>query len=163
MSVISVPAFLFADRWGRRSIFLTGGSVIAAAMLVIGSLYATGSVRAGSVGGWLVIVGIYIFALAYVSTWAIVAKIYATEIHPAHIRATANALAQALNWVSSHLGLILPRNSLNMSTDTLIACKLLGGFHHSYFSREILFRALLPVRRLYDPNLDSPCSLHARD
>ncbi|KAI1152595.1 general substrate transporter [Nemania diffusa] len=103
MSVISVPAFLFADRWGRRSIFLTGGSVIAAAMLVIGSLYATGSVRAGSVGGWLVIVGIYIFALAYVSTWAIVAKIYATEIHPAHIRATANALAQALNWLANFL------------------------------------------------------------
>jgi hypothetical protein len=44
-------------------------------------------------GRWVVIVLIFVFALAYVSTWGIVGKIHAGEIRPAHNAATANALA----------------------------------------------------------------------
>lgn len=70
-------------------------------MLVIGILYATRSVHANSgVGRWLVVVLIFLFALSYAATWAVVGKIYASEIQPAQTRAAANSLAQGLNFVS---------------------------------------------------------------
>ncbi|KAI1358503.1 hypothetical protein F5Y08DRAFT_321663 [Xylaria arbuscula] len=72
-------------------------------MIAVGSLYASDRVRAGAAGGWLVIIPIFIFALTYVATWGIVRKIYASEIQPAHTRATANALAQRLNFFTNFL------------------------------------------------------------
>ncbi|KAI0395801.1 general substrate transporter [Xylariaceae sp. FL0594] len=103
MFAISVPAFLLADYWSRRTIVSFGGTVLAASMLVIGGLYASQHVETGTAGEWLTIVFIFIFALTYVSTWGIIGKIYATEIQPAHSRATANALAQALNFLTNFL------------------------------------------------------------
>lgn len=101
MFAISIPAFLLADRWGRRTIVGIGGLLLAGCMLTIGSLYASNSVHKDSgIGRWIVIVLIFVFALSYVSTWGFVGKIYASEIQPGHNRATANALAQALNFVS---------------------------------------------------------------
>lgn len=65
MMVVTVPAFLLADRWGRRTSTIVGGLVLAACMLIIGSLYASNSVY-GDRGAarWVVIVLIYIFALS---------------------------------------------------------------------------------------------------
>ena len=101
MFLISIPAFLTVDKFGRRTIVIWGGLLLMFCMLVIGTLYASNNViRGQGAGRWVVIVLIFVFALAYVSTWGIVGKIYASEIQPAHNRATANALAQALNFVS---------------------------------------------------------------
>lgn len=101
MFAISIPAFLLADSWGRRTIVTAGGLILATCMAIIGSLYASDSVAPNSgAARWVVIVLIFIFALTYVSTWGIVGKIYASEIQPTRTRATANALAQALNFVS---------------------------------------------------------------
>ena len=101
MFLISIPAFLTVDKFGRRTIVIWGGLLLMFCVLVIGCLYASNNViRGKGAGRWVVIVLIFVFALAYVSTWGIVGKIYASEIQPAHNRATANALAQALNFVS---------------------------------------------------------------
>lgn len=101
MFAVSVPAFLLADHWGRRTMVVAGGLVLAACMAAVGTLYVSRGVPPeGGAGGWAVIVLIFVFALTYVSTWGIVGKIYASEIQPAHTRATANALAQAINFVS---------------------------------------------------------------
>ena len=70
-------------------------------MLIIGSLYASKSVHASDgVGRWVVIVLIFVFAITYAATWGIVGKIYASEIQPVETRATANSVAQGLNFVS---------------------------------------------------------------
>ena len=101
MLAISIPAFLYADRWGRRASVITGGILLSATMFIIGSLYATNSVHAHSgAGRWVVIVLIFAFALSYVATWGVVGKIYASEIQPARTRAAANSAAQGLNFVS---------------------------------------------------------------
>ncbi|KAF2721393.1 general substrate transporter [Polychaeton citri CBS 116435] len=108
MFAISIPAFLMADKYGRRTIVVFGGVLLAGCMVLIGGLYASGSVSAdGGAGRWVVIVLIFVFALSYVSTWGIVGKIYASEIQPAHNRATANALAQALNFFTNFLTAII--------------------------------------------------------
>ena len=98
---VSVPAFLLADRWGRRTSFVAGGVGMAACMFAMGGLYATQSVRAdGGAGRWAVIVLIFAFALIYAATWAISSKIYASEIQAPQTRAAANSVAQGMNFVS---------------------------------------------------------------
>ena len=101
MLAISVPAFIFADSWGRRTSVIAGGIGLSGCMFIIGSLYASDSVHANSGSGrWLVIVLIFVFALTYCATWGIVGEIYASEIQPVQTRAAANSVAQGLNFVS---------------------------------------------------------------
>ena len=71
-------------------------------MMLMGLLYATNSVHAErGAGRWVVIVTIYIFAIAYSTTWAIGVKLFASEIQPAATRATAVSLAQAANCITN--------------------------------------------------------------
>ncbi|EHK49320.1 uncharacterized protein TrAtP1_000045 [Trichoderma atroviride] len=115
MLVISIPAFLFADKWGRRISAISGGITLSACMFLIGSLYAANAVHPSGVARWVVIVSVYIFSLTYCATWGIVGKIYASEIQPGHTRAAANSVAQALsfftNWIVAILTPILLKRS----------------------------------------------------
>jgi sugar porter (SP) family MFS transporter len=100
MFLITIPAFILADKWGRRTSTLVGGILLSTTMFLIGALYASGVVH-GDRGAarWLVIILIYIFALTYCTTWAVGIKIYASEIQPPKTRAPATSLAQSSNWV----------------------------------------------------------------
>jgi sugar porter (SP) family MFS transporter len=100
MFLITIPAFILADKWGRRTSTLVGGILLSSTMFLIGALYASGVVH-GDHGAarWIVIILIYIFALTYCTTWAVGIKIYASEIQPPKTRAPATSLAQSSNWV----------------------------------------------------------------
>ncbi|RFU26710.1 hypothetical protein B7463_g9635, partial [Scytalidium lignicola] len=102
MFAITIPAFLFADRWGRRTSTIFGGIVMACCMLAMGLLYATNSVH-GSSGAarWLVIVLIYVFSLTFCGTWAVGIKVYVGEIQPPKTRAGATSLAHSSCWVTN--------------------------------------------------------------
>ncbi|RDW62103.1 hypothetical protein BP6252_11536 [Coleophoma cylindrospora] len=104
MLLVSIPAFLYTDRWGRRSSTITGGVLLSGSMFIIGGLYASDSVHADSGGGrWLVIVLIFVFALSFVGTWGVVGKIYASEILDARTRDVANSAAQGLGFFTNWL------------------------------------------------------------
>lgn len=99
---VTVPATLFADRWGRRTSTLTGGALIFFLMLLMGSLYAADEVHADSgAGRWVVIVSIYLFALVFSATWAICIRSFLIESLPRKTRSSAASLGQGSNWVSS--------------------------------------------------------------
>ena len=100
MLAVSIPAFLFADKWGRRTSVISGGIGLSSCMLIIGSLYAAGVVHPYGAARWVVIILVFIFGLTFCSTWAIVGKIYASEIQPANTRAAANCVALGLGFVS---------------------------------------------------------------
>lgn len=108
---ISVPAMLFADRWGRRTSAMTGGILLTGCMWLMGILYAAQSVHPYGVARWVVVTLIFIFALSYTSTWAVMGKIYASEIQPTKTRAAANCFAQGLgfftNWLVAFITPIL--------------------------------------------------------
>lgn len=99
MLAISVPAFLLADKWGRRTSAITGGVGLSGIMFLIGSLYAAGAVHPYGVARWVVVVSVFLFGLLFCATWGIVGKIYAAEIQPTHVRAAANCVAQGLAFV----------------------------------------------------------------
>lgn len=100
MLAISIPAFLFADRWGRRTAVITGGVGLSVCMFLMGILYAAGVVHSYGAARWVVIVSVFTFGLTYCATWGIVGKIYASEIQPGNTRAAANCLATGLSFVS---------------------------------------------------------------
>jgi MFS family permease len=100
MLAFSIPATLLADKWGRRTSAIYGGVIPSATMLLIGSLYAADAVHSYGAARWVVIVSVFVFALGYVSTWAIVGKIYASEIQPTKTRATTNSMATGGSFVS---------------------------------------------------------------
>ncbi|KAI0837845.1 putative MFS sugar transporter [Hypoxylon sp. FL0890] len=107
MLAISIPAFLLADKWGRRTSAISGGLMLAACMFLMGTLYAAGVVHSYGIARWFVIIAVFVFGLTYCATWGIVGKIYASEIQPGHTRAAANCVAMGLCFGTNFLVSIL--------------------------------------------------------
>ena len=100
MLIVTVPATLLCDSWGRKTSSLIGGSLSSFFMLLIGSLYAAGKVHPDrGVARWIVIVSIYLFACAFSVTWALGLRMYMIESLPRKTRSSGASLAQASNWV----------------------------------------------------------------
>ena len=110
MLFFSVPASLLADKWGRRASAITGGIILSGTMFLVGSLYAANTVNSYGAARWVVVVSVFVFATGYVSTWAIVGKIYASEIQPAKTRATTNSVATGGSFVSDAVMMICHSN-----------------------------------------------------
>jgi MFS family permease len=96
--VVSVPALLLADKWGRRTSTMIGGLGLTVTILLIGALYASGATST-SAARWVVIICIYFYSVFFATTWAVSIKVYAPEIQPQHTRAKATALAHGFNWI----------------------------------------------------------------
>ncbi|KAL8632056.1 hypothetical protein Q9189_002199 [Teloschistes chrysophthalmus] len=108
--VSTIPASFLSDHWGRRTSSLWGAATLAFCMILIGSLYASGSVHGSQgAGRWVVIVTIYLFTISYSVTWSVGFKLYASEIQPPQTRAAASSLAQSANWICNFIvALITP-------------------------------------------------------
>lgn len=92
--VVTVPATIWADRWGRRPSLVLGGVSMAILMFLIGGLYAGNAVHDSTgAGRWVVIVTIYVYVIIYCITWGVHIKVYAAEIQPKRTRATAMGMA----------------------------------------------------------------------
>lgn len=103
MLLISIPAFMLADRWGRRTSIISGGFGLCSIMILMGSLYASGAVQPNGIARWVVVVCVFLFGMIFCATWGIAAKIYASEIQPGNTRAAANSVGMAFsfftNWI----------------------------------------------------------------
>ncbi|KAK6439873.1 hypothetical protein LTR95_003905 [Oleoguttula sp. CCFEE 5521] len=107
--LISIPAMFLADRIGRRASVLAGGVLLTTTMLIVGTLYAAEVVTPEGAARWVVVVSIFLFALSYSATWAMVGKIYASEIQPGSTRGVSNSVAQGLNFLTNaFVALITP-------------------------------------------------------
>lgn len=119
--VVTIPGLIYADRWGRRASLIYGGIALTITMFVIGGLYAGNAVHGSTgAGRWIVIVFIYLFAVAYSVTWAVSVKVYAAEIHPQRTRAAATTLAHSFNWLANFL--------IALTTPILLAKSSYGAY-----------------------------------
>ncbi|KAL1916736.1 uncharacterized protein VTP21DRAFT_5440 [Calcarisporiella thermophila] len=113
--VMTVPAILFVDRWGRRGTLMAGSALMATFLFIVGGVMG-GVGKPGFEGGqaiWdmqgneaatkAVISMVYLFVAAFASTWGPVGWIYPAEIFPTRIRAKAIALCTASNWLFNWL------------------------------------------------------------
>lgn len=100
MFAVSIPAFLSADRWGRRTSAIASELGLADCTFLVSSLYAAGTVLRRDVVRWVVIVAVFSFGLTYCAAWGIRGKIYASEIRLANTCAAANCVAHGLGFVN---------------------------------------------------------------
>ncbi|AEO70695.1 uncharacterized protein THITE_2122379 [Thermothielavioides terrestris NRRL 8126] len=118
---VSIPAMIFADRWSRRANTILGGIGMGITMFLMGGLYAGGAVHADSgAGRWIIVASIYVFAIIFSISWAVVIRIYAAEIQPQKTRAAATSLAHGSNWLSNFL--------VALVTPTLLARTSYGAY-----------------------------------
>ncbi|KAK1993304.1 general substrate transporter [Colletotrichum falcatum] len=103
MLLVSIPAFMLADKWGRRTSAISGGVFLSGLMMLIGSLYAAGSVGPTGAARWVVIVSVFAFGMAFCATWGIFARTYASEILPGNTRAAGNAIGMACSFFTNWL------------------------------------------------------------
>ena len=92
----TASAYYLVPRIGRRPIFISGGGIMAASLLLIGALYASKSV-AHPAGKWTVVALIEVFFVAFSGTWALTVRLYAGEIQPSRTRAAASSFGTGAN------------------------------------------------------------------
>uniref|UniRef100_A0A060TBY6 ARAD1B12518p n=1 Tax=Blastobotrys adeninivorans TaxID=409370 RepID=A0A060TBY6_BLAAD len=113
--VMTVPALLFIDRWGRRPMFIAGGVFMLIWLLAITGLLANYALPVDEVNGnpdirilippdqkaasHAVIACSYLFVASFAPTWGPGMWIYCSEIFPMRQRAIANGLTAASNWI----------------------------------------------------------------
>ncbi|TGJ86413.1 hypothetical protein E0Z10_g2354 [Xylaria hypoxylon] len=125
--VVTLPATLLADAWGRKTSTVVGGSLIFTLMLISGSLYAAGEVHADrGAARWVVIVNIYLFAAVFSATWAIGFRAFLIESLPSKTRSSAASLAQSSNWFANFL--------VALTTPIFIATSTFGAYYFFAFA-----------------------------
>jgi MFS family permease len=110
--VLTLPAILFLDRFGRRPALLLGSFGMMTWLFISGALqgaYGEPYHKDGEEITWIlgkqhlsvskaVVAMSYLFVATFATTWGPVSWTYPSEIFPSKIRAKAVSLATASNW-----------------------------------------------------------------
>ncbi|KAK3816916.1 MAG: general substrate transporter [Linnemannia elongata] len=109
--VMTIPAILFIDRWGRRPVLLIGSTFMALWLFLIGGLMGrfgsptatdnqttTWAIKDNDSASHAVIACSYLFVCSFAISWGPVSWTYPAEIYPMRIRAKAVSLSTASNW-----------------------------------------------------------------
>ncbi|GAA6009918.1 hypothetical protein JCM11491_000866 [Sporobolomyces phaffii] len=97
--IVTVVGSTYIDKVGRRPLFIYGGSVVAGSQLLLGIMYASGGNKGG--GRWFIIILIEVLATSFSASWALVVRLYASEIQPSRTRAAAASFSQASNQATN--------------------------------------------------------------
>ncbi|TAQ84257.1 hypothetical protein B7494_g7412 [Chlorociboria aeruginascens] len=110
--VMTVPALLWVDRWGRRPTLLVGAFFMMIFLYINAGLLASygktpypgqfkiaaESISITGAPAKAVIACTYLFVASYAPTWGPVSWIYPPELYPLRVRGKAVALATSANW-----------------------------------------------------------------
>lgn len=135
--VMTVPALLFIDRWGRRPLLLFGCVFMWTWLFAEGGILATYAIPIDGLpdnpnvtifipedhkpAAKAVIACSYLFVATFAPTWGPGIWIYCSEIFPLRQRALANGLCAAMNWIFNFaLGMFVPSAFKNISWKTFI-------------------------------------------
>jgi len=110
--VMTVPALLYVDRWGRRPTLLIGAFLMMTWLFINAALFAHYGVKprpkqfpsaaeSTAITGApakAVIACTYLFVASFAPTWGPVSWIYPPELYPLRVRGKAVALSTSANW-----------------------------------------------------------------
>ncbi|KAI9799875.1 MAG: hypothetical protein M1833_003797 [Piccolia ochrophora] len=112
--VMTVPALIYLDRWGRRNTLIIGALFMLTWMFANAGLMASYGTYAGPDGldnkkevSWqiegppskAVIACTYLFVASFAVSWGPASWVYPPELFPLRVRGKAVALATASNWM----------------------------------------------------------------
>jgi MFS transporter, SP family, xylose:H+ symportor len=93
--VFTLVALVTVDRWGRKPLLVLGALVMAASMISLGFLFATGNV------GTAALVAVVAYIGGFALSWGPVVWVLLSEIFPNAIKGKAMALAVAMQWIAN--------------------------------------------------------------
>ncbi|EFW99610.1 major facilitator superfamily transporter glucose [Grosmannia clavigera kw1407] len=148
--LMTVPALLWIDRYGRRNAMLVGAGLMMVWMYANGAIMRTyGTVVPGGIdgvaaesmvvggpAGKAVIACTYLFVASYAPTWGPASWIYPPELFPLRLRGLGVSLATSGNWAfNTALGLFTPIAFQNIMWKTYILFGVFGTcmFLHVFF------------------------------
>ncbi|KAK3299707.1 general substrate transporter [Chaetomium fimeti] len=110
--IMTVPALLWLDRWGRRAPLLIGSALMCLFLVINAIMFgvyartpypgefpsASESMAVSGPAAWVIIVSTCLFVASFAPTWGPVSWTYPPELFPLRLRGKAVALATAANW-----------------------------------------------------------------
>lgn len=153
--VMTIPAILFLDKWGRRPSLLYGSLGMMVCLLITGTLQGTyGQKREGEAANryndgisWIIykqpqvskaiVAFSYLFVATFAVTWGPTSWTYPAEIFPSKVRAKAVSLATASNWGwNCVLAFAVPPLlwTINWKMYLIFAAFNLGAFVHMFLT-----------------------------
>ena len=133
--VMTIPALIWIDRWGRRPTLLIGAVFMLTWMYANAGIMASyGEVVPGGIDNTPqesmslsgapahgLIACTYLFVASYAITWGPVSWVYPPELYPLRVRGKAVSLATSGNWAfNTALGLFTPVAFANIRWQTYI-------------------------------------------
>ncbi|PWW77640.1 general substrate transporter [Tuber magnatum] len=112
--VMTVPALIWMDRWGRRKTLLVGSSLMMTSLFSNGIIMASfghpapkGGVNGVKAASWevhgtpskVIIANSYLFVASFPITWGPASWTYPPELFPLRVRGKAVALCTSANWI----------------------------------------------------------------
>ncbi|KAI8629981.1 high-affinity glucose transporter [Xylariaceae sp. FL1651] len=149
--VMTVPALIWQDSWGRRPTMLVGAFLMCLFMSLNAGLFAVYSRPATAADHFgtnaismvirgapakAVIASTYLFVASYAPTWGPVSWTYPPELYPLRVRGKAVALATSGNWAFNFaLAYFTPTAfaSITWKTYVLFAVFCASMFVHCFF------------------------------
>ncbi|KAJ5611170.1 hypothetical protein N7510_007889 [Penicillium lagena] len=148
--IMTVPALIWVDRWGRRPTLLIGAALMMTWMFANAGIMANygvvvpgginktpeESMRLHGAPAKALIACTYLFVASYAPTWGPVSWVYPPELYPLRVRGKAVALATSANWAfNMALGLFVPPAFTNIRWQTYIifGCFLAAMLIHVFF------------------------------
>jgi len=112
MFLATIPAVLFVDNFGRKTILIAGGIGMACSHFIVAAITASFSDNweAHRGAGWAAVVFVWIYAICFGFSWGPVAWIIISEVFPLGMRAKGVSLGGQSNWLNN-VG--SPRNLLS--------------------------------------------------
>lgn len=95
--VFTLIATATVDRWGRKPLLIVGGLVMAASMLILGTLFYAHAVGLGA------LIAVIAYIAGFALSWGPVTWVLLSEIFPNIIKAKAMAIAVAAQWIANLL------------------------------------------------------------
>ncbi|KAH8671339.1 high affinity glucose transporter [Xylariales sp. PMI_506] len=170
--LLTVPALIWMDSWGRRPTLLVGAFLMCLFMCINAGLFAvysrppvpsdnfTASSESMAISGpaaKAVIASTYLFVASYAPTWGPVSWTYPPELYPLRVRGKAVALATSANWAFNFaLAWFVPVAFTNITWKTyvLFAVFLFAMFFHVFFFfPETANKPLEEVESIFDDTL----------
>jgi MFS family permease len=148
--VMTVPALIWVDKWGRRPTLLIGAALMGTWLFVNAAILAIkgipmpngiGNTREATTevtgaASKAIIACSYLFVASFAPTWGPVSWIYPPELYPLRVRGKAVSLATSANWIFNFaLGYFVPIAFRNIAWKTYIVfgvfCVMM--FFHVFF------------------------------
>ncbi|KAH0364683.1 putative MFS monosaccharide transporter, partial [Aureobasidium melanogenum] len=120
--LLTIPAVLYVDKFGRKSILLAGAIGMATCHFIVAGLIGSyeGSWGSHLAAGWVCIVFVWIFIGNFAYSWGPVSWIVVSEVFPLSMRAKGVSLGGSANWLNNF--------AVGLSTSPFINASQFGAF-----------------------------------